>query len=115
MRKKLAARLAETKYIRSALENPADLSEFREKPTPRLIFGLFLMGLSYVLGWPAVAVLGMMAIWLEDPLIAAIGGPAIYAFSHFLFFVGALVARAPHYLNVLVRYSVGKLFRKLLA
>jgi len=115
MFKKLAERLAKTNYIRGTLENPADLSEFREKPTPRLIFGLFLMGLSYVLGWPAVAALGMAAIWFEEPLIAAIGGPAIYGFSHLVFFVGALVARAPHYMNVLLRYSVGKLFRKLLA
>jgi len=115
MIKILAAWIAKNKYIRGTIENPTDLSEFREKPTPRLIFGLFLMGLSYVLGWPAVAALGVIAIWLEEPLIAAIGGPAIYGFSHLVFFVGALVARAPHYMGVLVRYSVGRLFRKLLA
>lgn len=115
MMKRLAARLAKTRYVRGILENPADLGEFRRKPTPRLIFGLFLMGLSYVLGWPAVATLGVIAIWLDEPLIAALGGPAIYGFSHLLFFVGALVARAPHYFNVLLRYSVERLFRKLLA
>lgn len=115
MVRKLAAHIARNKYIRNTIENPADLSEFREKPTPRLIFGLFLMAFSYVLGWPSVAALGMVAIWLEEPLIAAIGGPAVYGLSHLVFLAGALLARAPHYMGVLVRYSVGKIFRKLLA
>lgn len=115
MFKKLAERLAKTNYIRGTLENPADLSEFREKPTPRLIFGLILMGFSYILGWPSVAALGVIAIWLDEPLIAAIGGPAVYGLSHLVFLGGALLARAPHYFNVLLRYSIGKLFRKLLA
>ncbi len=115
MIRELAALLAKTKYIRGALENPADLSEFREMPTLRLIFGLFLMGFSYILGWPSVAALGVIAIWLEEPLIAAIGGPAVYGLSHLVFLGGALLARAPHYFNVLLRYSIGKLFQKLLA
>jgi hypothetical protein len=115
MIKILAAWIARNKYIRGTIENPTDLSEFREKPTLRLILGLVLMGFSYILGWPSVAALGVIAIWLEEPLIAAIGGPAVYGLSHLVFLGGALLARAPHYMGVLVRYSVGKLFRKLLA
>ena len=115
MIRKLAERLARNSYIRGTIENPADLSEFREKPTPRLIAGLFLMGFSYVLGWPAVAAFSIMAVYFKEPMIAVIGCPATYGLSHLVFFGGALLARAPHYMHLLVRYSVGKLFRKLLA
>ena len=42
------------------MENPADLSEFKERPTPRLITGLILMVLSFIIGWPAVAALSVL-------------------------------------------------------
>lgn len=114
MRRKFAQRLAETKSVRTLLEQPADLSEFRERPTPRLIAGLFLMGFSYLLGWPAVAAFGMLAVYRQEPLIAVIGGPATYGLSCVVFLVGAWLSRAPHYLNVLSRYALGKLFGRLL-
>jgi molybdate transport system substrate-binding protein len=111
MFQKIAGRVAETQYIRALLEHPADLSEFRERPTPRLIAGLILMGLSYLIGWPAVAALSILAVWLHEPLIAVIGGPMTYGFSHVVFFVGAWLARAPHYLGLLTRYAIGRLLR----
>jgi len=111
---KIAERLAGKESVRSLLEQPVDLSEFRERPTPRLIAGLFLMGFSYLLGWPAVAAFGMLAVHRQEPLIAVIGGPAIYGLSCVVFLVGAWLSRAPHYLNVLSRYALGKLFRRLL-
>jgi hypothetical protein len=37
--------------------------------------GLFLVGLSYVIGWPAVAAFGVLAAWFREPLIIAVGGP----------------------------------------
>lgn len=114
MIQKIAGRLAETKYIRGILEHPSDVSEFRERPTPRLIAGLILMGFSYLIGWPAVAALSILAIRLHKPLIAVIGCPAIYGFSCVVFFVGAWLARAPHYLGLLTRHAIGLLFRKLL-
>lgn len=114
MRGKFAQRLAGMKSVRSILEEPADLSEFRERPTPRLIAGLFLMGFSYVLGWPAVAAFGMLAVYRQEPLIAIIGGPTTYGLSCVVFLVGAWLSRAPHYLDILSRYALGKLFRKLL-
>jgi len=114
MIRKIAELLAGAKYIRETLEHPADLSEFRERPTPRLIAGLSLMGFSYIMGWPAVTALSMLAVYMQKPLIAIIGCPTTYGLSYIVFFVGAWLARAPHYMGVMTRYAVGKLFRKLL-
>jgi hypothetical protein len=113
MIKKIVSRFAATKYVRGILEHPVDVAEFRERPTPRLIAGLILMGVSYIIGWPAVAALIYLAARLHEPLIAVIGCPATYGFSCVVFFAGAWLARAPHYLGILARYALGKFFRKL--
>ena len=114
MIRKISLKLSEVKYIREILENPTDLAEFKERPTPRLITGLFLMGFSYILGWPAVAALGILAGWFREPMIAVIGCPTTYGLSHVVFFVGAWLAKAPHYAGVLLKYAAGVLFRRLL-
>ena len=115
MRRKIAKYLAGKKYIIEILENPTDLSEFNERPTKRLITGLILMGLSYVIGWPAMAALGVLAVWLKEPLIAIIGCPTTYALSHVVFIIGAWLVRAPHYMGTLARYTIQVLLRKLLS
>ena len=96
------------------MEKPADLSEFKERPTPRLIAGLVLMVLSYILGWPAVAALSVVAVWFKEPLIFIIGGPTTYGFSYVVFIVGAWMARAPHYLGILGRYTLQSFLKKIL-
>ena len=53
-------------FIQEMMENPADLSEFKERPTPRLIIGLILMVLSFIMGWPAIAALSVLAIWWQS-------------------------------------------------
>ena len=63
IRRKIAKYIAGRKYIIEIIENPTDLSEFNERPTKRLITGLILMGLSYIIGWPAVAALSVLAAW----------------------------------------------------
>ena len=115
IRRKIAKYLVGRKYIREILDNPTDLREFKERPTPRLIAGLILMGLSYVIGWPAVAALSALAVWLREPLIAVIGCPTIYGLSCVVFIVGAWLAGAPHYMGILTRYTVQFFLRKLLS
>lgn len=115
IRRKISQYLTGKKFIINILENPADLSEFKERPTPRVITGLILMGFSYVIGWPAVAALGIVTVWLKEPLIAIIGCPTIYGLSHVVFIVGAWLSRAPHYMGTLVRYTIQRLLRKLLS
>jgi len=115
MRRKIGAYLAGKKYFAEILENPANLNAFNERPTPRLIGGLTLMALSFVLGWPAVAALSALAAWYGKPLIAVIGCPAIYAFSYLVFIAGAWLAHAPHYTGILTRYTLQRFLRKLLS
>ncbi len=113
IRRKVAKYLAGRKYIREILDNPTDLREFKERPTPRLIAGLILMGLSYVMGWPAVAALSVLAVWFQEPMIAVIGCPTTYGLSYVVFIAGAWLARAPHYMAILTRYTIQFFLRKL--
>jgi hypothetical protein len=113
IRKKIAQYLAGKKYVKEMLDHPTDLSEFKERPTPRLIIGLILMGLSYVIGWPAVAALSILAVWFREPMIAVIGCPTTYGLSCVVFIVGAWLARAPHYMGTLARYTIQFFLRKL--
>ena len=114
IRKKISHYLAGKKYIQKILENPADISEFKERPTPRLIAGLVLMVLSFILGWPAVAALSVIAFWMKEPLIFVIGGPTTYALSYVVFIIGAWMAHAPHYLGILARYFIQGFFKKII-
>lgn len=114
VKNKIARYLTGRKFVQKILANPADLSEFKERPTPRLILGLFLMALSFLMGWPAVAALSVLAVWMREPLVAVIGGPLTYGLSYVVFLIGAWLARAPHYLNVLTRYSIQTVLKKML-
>ena len=114
IKNKVGQCLAGKKFIQKLMEKPADLSEFKEHPTPRLIAGLLLMVLSFILGWPAVFALGFLAAWLGKPLIAAVGCPMTYGFSYVVFIFGAWLARAPHYLEVLMIYALQSLLKRIL-
>jgi hypothetical protein len=114
MPKKISQYLAGKKFIRKIMAEPADLSEFRERPTPRLIGGLILMALSFIIGWPAIFALSVLAVWLHKPLIFVIGGPLTYVLSCIVFLLGAWLARAPHYMNTLSRYALQRLINKIL-
>jgi hypothetical protein len=115
IRRKIAKYLAGRKYIIAILENPTDLREFNERPTKRLISGLILMALSYIIGWPAVAALSFLAAWFREPMIAVIGCPTTYALSYLVFILGAWLAHAPHYMGLLARYTIQLFLRKLLS
>lgn len=113
IRRKIAKYLTGGKYIANLLDNPVDLNEFKERPTPRLITGLILMGFSYIIGWPAVAALSALAVWLREPMIAIIGCPTTYALSYVVFIVGAWLARAPHFMGLLAKYLLQSFLKKI--
>ncbi|TFH42970.1 MAG: hypothetical protein E4G96_02260 [Chrysiogenales bacterium] len=100
----IARRAARTGFARKAIEEGADLSPFRERPSVRVITGIVLIGFSYIIGWPAVAFLGACAFYLREPLVVAIGGPLVYGLSHLVFLAGFYLAGA-HYGHALFRWA----------
>jgi len=89
-------RIARTSFVRNAIEERADLSAFRERPTGRIIAGVSAIGFSYIIGWPAVSLLGVMAVHLNKPLIVIVGGPLTYGLSHLVFLLGMYLAGAKY-------------------
>ena len=97
-------RISESDYVRSAIEDKADLSAFKEKPSIRVILGVSAIAFSYIIGWPAVGALGILSIYLEKPLIVAIGGPLIYGLSHLVFLLGMYLAGF-NYSKIFLRWA----------
>ena len=94
------------------MKHPVDLSIFRQRPTPRLIIGLVVIGVSYIIGWPAVAALAFLAVWFKEPLIAVIGCPTIYVLSHVVFIIGAWIMHAPQHMGILTKYVIQSFIKK---
>ncbi len=113
IKRKIGERLASIEFIKSAIDEKADMSAFREKPSARIIFGLFLMGLSYIIAWPAISLLGIISIYYKNPLIVAVGGPLLYGSSHLMFIAGMYFAGV-QYTKVFMRWSARRLTEKLL-
>lgn len=111
--KLLARVVSRTEFARKALEEKADMSPFKEKPSARILFGIFLMGFSYVIGWPAVTFFGILSICLNEPLIVIIGGPVIYGISHLVFLAGLYLAGA-RYASIFFRWATRKFLERYL-
>ena len=111
--KKIARRAAKTQFARKALEEKTDLSAFREKPSPRIITGLVILAISYLLGWPAVGFCGFLSVYYNEPLIFVVGGPSIYGFSYLLFFLGIYLAGAV-YTRIFLGWAARRALEKIL-
>ena len=107
-------RIEQTHFVQTAIEEQADLSAFRKKPTPRVVAGISVICLSYIIGWPAVTALGAISIYLKEPLIVAIGGPLTYGLSHLVFILGMYLAGA-EYSKVFLRWATRVAVEKLIA
>ncbi len=108
-------KLVENDFVRSAIEEKADLSAFTERPSIRVLAGIFAIAFSYVIGWPAVSFLGVVSVYWKEPLILIIGGPLIYGLSHVVFLVGMYLAGAEYsliFLRWAVRVAAEKLIRR---
>lgn len=109
----ILGRISETEFVRSAIEDQADLSAFKDRPSMRIYMGLGFMALSYVIGWPAVGGLGFLAIHLDNPLIVVVGGPVVYGLSHLVFMLGMFMA-GTRYAKVFMRWATRKAMEKLM-
>jgi peptidoglycan/xylan/chitin deacetylase (PgdA/CDA1 family) len=97
-------RLSRARFVREAMAEKTSLSSLRVKPTPRVWTGLGLIGLSYVIGWPAVGLLALISYYMREPLIVAIGGPMIYGLSHLVFMAGFYLAGS-RYASIFLRWA----------
>ncbi len=111
--KKAALYLARKKYCRTAIEDHADLSAIREKPTLFVMVGLGLIVVSYAIGLPTVAAFGIFAASMGEPLLGVIGGVVIYAISTILFIIGIKMAGKKYFL-LLPRWVVRVVLTKIL-
>lgn len=111
--KKAALRLARRKYCKAAIEDRADLSAIRERPTPKVMVGLGLIAFSYLIGLPAVLALGVLAVSMGKPLLGIIGGIVIYAISTIIFVIGIKMA-GEKYFHLFSRWVVRIVLEKIL-
>jgi uncharacterized RDD family membrane protein YckC len=98
-------RISRTEYVRSAIAEKADLSAFKARPSLRVKIGIAIVLFSYVIGWPAVAVLGYLSVTLDNGWLVAIGGPLIYGFSHLVFLLGIYLS-GYDYTKIFLRWAV---------
>ena len=105
-------RIAQTDFAQRAIQDQADLSAFKERPTPRIILGVSAILISYVIGWPAVSALGALSIYCKEPLLVAVGGPITYGLSHLVFLAGMYLAGAK-YTKIFLRWATRMAVEKL--
>jgi hypothetical protein len=112
--KKIADRVARTEYGRKALEEEIDLGYFKQAPPPKVIIGLVLLGLSYLIGWPAVGLCGILAVYYHEPLILIIGGPVTYGLSWAVFGISMLLLGIHSYkgVDLISRYMIRVFIKK---
>jgi len=111
--KKTALYFARKEYCKAAINENADLSVFKEKLSATVIIGLILITVSYLLGIPAVFIVGGIAAWLKNPTFGVIGIPLIYGFSWLLLMLGLYLA-GPKYGKALGRWTVRVILEKIL-
>jgi uncharacterized membrane protein YbhN (UPF0104 family) len=111
--KKTALYLAKKDYCRKAIAEHADLRVFKEKLSTRIYVGIFLIAFSYLIGLPAVPVLGAIATWQNQPLIGFIGIPVSYGISWLTFMYGMYLA-GPKYIKAFSGWTTRVILEKIL-
>ncbi|MFC1877819.1 hypothetical protein ACFL2E_11210 [Thermodesulfobacteriota bacterium] len=110
---KLANSIAKTKFASKAIKDGVDLSILKKNPTAQKYLGIFLMCCSYILGWPAVGVLGAFSIYWNKPLLIIIGGPFLLIIAHLVFLAGVYLAGGK-YVMVVLRWATRVTLEKLM-
>ena len=111
--KKAALYFARKEFCRNAINERADLSIFKEKLKVSVIAGLVLITVSYLLGIPAVFIVGGIAAWLKTPKFGIVGILLIYGISWLLFILGIYLA-GPEYAKALGRWIARVVLEKIL-
>ena len=111
--RKIANRMAKTNFARKAIDEGADLSAFKKKLTVQNLLGIFLMGCSYMIGWPAVGLIGALSIHWREPLLLVIGAPVLLVVAHLIFLLGMYLAGGK-YILVFLRWATRVTLEKLM-
>ena len=90
--RKIARGIAETKFGIKALNENLDLNAFKEKPSAKVLLGIFLMVMSYIIGWPMIGLFGVLSLYWNEPLIIIVGGPLLFVVAHLAFLAGVYLA-----------------------
>ena len=109
----IAVYFARKDMIRKAIAEGGDFRVYTNRPTPKVMAGLFLIFFSYVIGWPAIGALGWLAFYTKLPLIVMVGGPVAYALSNLVFMIGAYLA-GKDYAAAFAKWLIKRLFEKIL-
>ena len=111
----LLNKIYQAPFVRKAIEDKADLSAFREKPSFRVLAGVFAIAFSYCLGWPMVGLMGIISLKTGNPWFTVIGGPAFYGLSHLVFMAGMVLSGAEYsliFLRWLTRITMESLLQR---
>jgi hypothetical protein len=111
--RKIALYFARKEFCQSAINERADLSVFKEKPSFAVLVGILLVAFSYLIGLPAVIVMGIVAAWLNNALLAAVVIPLIYGLSWLTFILGMYLA-GPRYGKAIGRWAARVILEKIL-
>lgn len=111
--KKLANSIAKTKFASRAIKEGADLSAFKKKPTAKNYLGIFLVCCSYIIGLPAVGLIGAISISRHEPMLIIIGGPLLLIIAHLVFLAGMYLA-GKKYVLVFFRWATRATLEKLM-
>lgn len=111
--KRIALYFAQKEYCRKAIAEHADLRVFKEKLSIRTWAGILLIALSYLIGLPAIPVLGMIAAWQNQPLFGFIGIPVTYGISWLTLMYGMYLA-GPKYMKALSSWTTRIILEKIL-
>ena len=111
--RKIANRIAKTNFARKAIDEGADLSAFKKKLTVQNLLGIFFMGCSYMMGWPAVGLIGALSIHWREPLLLVIGAPVLLVVAHLVFLLGMYLAGGK-YVLVFLRWAIRVALEKLM-
>lgn len=111
--RKIAQGIAETKFGIKALNEDVDIKLFKEKPSARVFGGIFLMIMSYIIGWPMIGLFGALTIYWNEPLILIVGGPLLFILAHLAFLAGVYLAGGK-YIMPFIRWATRVTLRKLI-
>ena len=111
--RKIAQGIAETKFGIKALNENLDLNAFKEKPSSKVFLGIFLMVLSYIVGWPMIGLFGALSLYRNEPLILIVGGPLLFVVAHLAFLAGVYLAGGK-YIIPFIRWATRVTLKKLI-